>query len=112
MSSEAARNLKDFLLQYNKISESCFSRCINTFGQRDMTLHEIHCSDLCVSKHTQLNLKVMSVYVEVQPQIVQKRIEEMNKNQQASDAQSIPVSDSSQTEVGSETIGQEATETS
>ncbi|XP_054271958.1 mitochondrial import inner membrane translocase subunit Tim9 [Macrosteles quadrilineatus] len=85
--SDPLRNFKDFLLQYNRISESCFLRCINTFGQRDMTFEEINCSDACVQKHTKLNLKVMQVYVEVQPQIVQKRIEEMNKTQQVAAGQ-------------------------
>lgn len=34
---------------------------------------------MCTKKHVNVNHKVMQVYIEVQPQIVNKRIEEMNK---------------------------------
>jgi len=67
-----------------------------------MTLQEANCAELCVKKHTQLNFKVMSVYVEIQPQIVQKRIEEMNKAQQGVEAQepvSPPAEESETTQV-------------
>lgn len=47
----------------------------------------MNCSDLCVKKHTQLNFKVMSVFVEIQPKIVQKRLEEMNKAQLVAEEQ-------------------------
>lgn len=39
-----------------------------------------------MKKFTQLNFKVMSVYVEVQPLIVEKRLQDMN-NQQSSVSQ-------------------------
>lgn len=44
---------------------------------------QIQCVDLCCNKHVRVNHKIMGVYMEVQPFIIQKRIEEMEKlNQQ------------------------------
>ena len=40
---------------------------------------QIQCVDRCCNKHVRVNHKVMAVYMEVQPFIVQKRIEEMEK---------------------------------
>lgn len=72
---------QDFLLQYNKMSETCFLHCINTFRQRETTTEERQCVDLCTTKYGRVNQKIITVYIEVQPQIVNKRIEEMNKMQ-------------------------------
>lgn len=81
MDSVSLRNFQDFLLQYNKMSETCFLRCINTFRERETTTDERQCVDLCTTKYGRVNQKIITVYVEVQPQIVNKRIEEMNKLQ-------------------------------
>lgn len=35
--------------------------------------------DLCTTKNVRVNHKIMGVYMEVQPLVVQRRIEEMNK---------------------------------
>lgn len=62
--------------------------------------------DLCTTKYGRVNQKIITVYVEVQPQIVNKRIEEMNKMQadlayqgqteseQAANAQQLPIEQS------------------
>ncbi|XP_071449399.1 mitochondrial import inner membrane translocase subunit Tim10B [Hetaerina americana] len=75
------RNFKDFLQLYNQMSELCFNRCVYTFGGRDLTREEAHCAEICASKHVKINHKSMAVYMEVQPLIVNKRIEEMNEAQ-------------------------------
>ncbi|XP_046404629.1 mitochondrial import inner membrane translocase subunit Tim10 B isoform X2 [Ischnura elegans] len=75
------RNFKDFLQLYNQMSELCFNRCVYTFGGRELTREEATCTELCVSKHVKVNHKSMAVYMEVQPLIVNKRIEEMNEAQ-------------------------------
>ncbi|XP_032778372.2 mitochondrial import inner membrane translocase subunit Tim10 B [Daphnia magna] len=76
---DALRNFKDFLLVFNTMSETCFTRCVNTFQTRELTEDEDRCVELCSNKNIRVNHKVMSVYMEVQPLIVQKRIEEMEK---------------------------------
>ena len=39
----------------------------------------MNCVDICTNKHVRVNHKMMSVYMEVQPLIMQKRMEEMEK---------------------------------
>lgn len=75
--------LKDFLMAYNRISETCFLHCVNHLSDRDLSQDETKCVDMCTKKHVNVNHKIMQVYVEVQPQIVNKRMEDMTKQQQA-----------------------------
>ncbi|XP_057371047.1 mitochondrial import inner membrane translocase subunit Tim10 B-like [Daphnia carinata] len=76
---DALKNFKDFLLVFNTMSETCFTRCVNTFQTRELTEDEDRCVELCSNKNIRVNHKVMSVYMEVQPLIMQKRMEEMEK---------------------------------
>lgn len=39
--------------------------------------------DRCVGKHVSVNHKIMSVYAEIQPIYMQKRIDEMNRQIEA-----------------------------
>lgn len=82
------RNFRDFLLVFNQISETCFRRCANTFLTRDITPNEDLCIKNCTEKHVNANHKIMELYVEIQPVLVRKRIEEMNDTQAAIMAQS------------------------
>lgn len=82
------RNFRDFLLVFNQISETCFRRCANTFLTRDITPNEDLCIKNCTEKHVNTNHKIMELYVEIQPVLVRKRIEEMNNTQAAIMAQS------------------------
>jgi len=77
MDGQSLRNLRDFLQLYNRISETCFSQCISSLHQRDMQEDEIACVARCADKHVNANQKIMSVFMEVQPQIVAKRVEKM-----------------------------------
>ncbi|XP_012264047.2 mitochondrial import inner membrane translocase subunit Tim10 B [Athalia rosae] len=81
------RNFKDFLLLYNQISDTCFRRCTNTFNSRDISLDEEACISNCVQKHINANHKIMEVYVQVQPILVNKRIKEMNAAAEAQQQQ-------------------------
>lgn len=38
-----------------------------------------NCVELCVRKHVKVNHKIMGVFMELQPLIVSKRMEEMNQ---------------------------------
>lgn len=114
MDSVSLRNFQDFLLQYNKMSETCFLHCVNTFRQRETTAEERQCVDLCTTKYGRVNQKIITVYVEVQPQIVNKRIEEMNKMQadlasQAQTASEQPASSQQTTAVQNVSVSQEQT---
>lgn len=79
MEQNALRNFKDFLSLYNYMSHSCFEHCVNNFYSRDLASDEETCVELCVRKHVKVNHKVMGVFMELEPVIRNKRIEEMNQ---------------------------------
>ncbi|XP_011700196.1 PREDICTED: mitochondrial import inner membrane translocase subunit Tim10 B isoform X1 [Wasmannia auropunctata] len=75
------RNFKDFLLLYNQISEMCFKKCANTFLSREITSDEDLCVSNCAQKYIHANHKIMEIFMEVQPVMVRKRMEEINTAQ-------------------------------
>uniref|UniRef100_T1JAV5 Mitochondrial import inner membrane translocase subunit n=1 Tax=Strigamia maritima TaxID=126957 RepID=T1JAV5_STRMM len=82
MEDVALRNFRDFLTIYNQMTELCFSRCVDSLNYRQLSPDEVSCVDKCASKHVNINHRMMSIYMEVQPQIVSRRIEEMNQQNQ------------------------------
>lgn len=80
------RNLRDFLVLYNRISETCFKRCTTTFASRDLTSDEDECVKNCVEKHIHANHRIMEIFMEIQPLLVQKRMAEINNAQAALEA--------------------------
>ncbi|KZC07187.1 Mitochondrial import inner membrane translocase subunit Tim9 B, partial [Dufourea novaeangliae] len=72
---------KDFLLLYNQISETCFKRCLNTFISREVSAEEDICVSKCLQKHVRANHKMMEIFMEVQPVLIQKRLEEVQQAQ-------------------------------
>ncbi|KAG7209048.1 hypothetical protein KM043_015207 [Ampulex compressa] len=91
------RNFRDFLLLYNQISETCFKKCTNTFASREIEEDEEVCVKNCVEKHVHANHKIMEVYMEVQPIMVRRRIDEMNAAQEALEAQAKEQQETDQT---------------
>ncbi|KAM7362944.1 translocase of inner membrane 9b [Cochliomyia hominivorax] len=86
------RNLKDFLTLYNKVTELCFTRCVDNFNERDLAEHETTCVNRCVNKFAQFNQTMMQVYVEVQTNINVKRMQELEslqKEQQEQNSSNI-----------------------
>ncbi|XP_005188130.2 mitochondrial import inner membrane translocase subunit Tim10B [Musca domestica] len=75
------RNLKDFLTLYNKVTELCFNRCVDNMNERDLAKHEETCVNRCVNKFALFNQNMMKVYVEVQSEINQKRLQEIEEGQ-------------------------------
>lgn len=71
------RNLRDFLLVYNRMTEICFQRCTNNFNYRNLTMDEEHCVDSCAGKLIRSNHRLMGTYVKLMPAMVQRRMEEM-----------------------------------
>nr|CAD7453547.1 unnamed protein product [Timema tahoe] len=86
MDYAALRNFKDFLQVYNIMSEVCFLRCVSTLSNRDISAEEAQCVSLCTDKYVNMNNKLMQVYMEVQPIIMNKRMEEMSKLQESQQA--------------------------
>ncbi|XP_058831796.1 mitochondrial import inner membrane translocase subunit Tim10B [Topomyia yanbarensis] len=75
------RNLKDFLGLYNKVTELCFTSCVDNFFGRDLTPDEIRCTENCVGKFTNVNQRLMQVYVGVQGKINERRMVEFEAQQ-------------------------------
>ncbi|XP_043224121.1 mitochondrial import inner membrane translocase subunit Tim10B-like isoform X3 [Amphibalanus amphitrite] len=64
---------------YNRISETCFTQCISSLLERDVQSDEVACVQRCADKHINSNQKIMQVFMEVQPQVVAKRMEKMEQ---------------------------------
>uniref|UniRef100_A0A182NJW6 Peptidase S1 domain-containing protein n=1 Tax=Anopheles dirus TaxID=7168 RepID=A0A182NJW6_9DIPT len=75
------RNIKDFLQLYNKITDMCFNSCVDNLFGRDLTREEISCADNCVLKFTNVNQRLLGVYVGVQGDINQRRMAEVEAQQ-------------------------------
>ncbi|CAN9501881.1 unnamed protein product [Ophioblennius macclurei] len=71
------RNLRDFLLVYNRMTEICFQRCSSNFNYRNLTMDEERCVDNCAGKLIRSNHRLMNTYVQLMPRMVQRRMEEM-----------------------------------
>ncbi|XP_073335632.1 mitochondrial import inner membrane translocase subunit Tim10 B [Pagrus major] len=71
------RNLRDFLLVYNRMTETCFQRCTSNFNYRNLTMDEERCVDSCAGKLIRSNHRLMGTYVQLMPRMVQRRMEEM-----------------------------------
>ncbi|XP_078079014.1 mitochondrial import inner membrane translocase subunit Tim10 B [Mustelus asterias] len=70
------RNLRDFLLVYNKMTESCFNKCVTNINYRNTTRTEENCVNNCAGKLIHTNHRLMSAYVQLMPTIVQRRVSE------------------------------------
>uniref|UniRef100_A0A665TW97 Mitochondrial import inner membrane translocase subunit n=1 Tax=Echeneis naucrates TaxID=173247 RepID=A0A665TW97_ECHNA len=77
------RNLRDFLLVYNRMTEICFQRCTSNFNYRNLTMDEERCVDSCAGKLIRSNHRLMGTYVQLMPRMVQRRMEEMETSAQA-----------------------------
>lgn len=71
------RNLKDFLLVYNRMTEICFQRCGSNFNYRNLTMDEERCLDNCAGKLIRSNHRLMNTYVQLMPKMVQRRMDEL-----------------------------------
>ncbi|KAA0703957.1 Mitochondrial import inner membrane translocase subunit [Triplophysa tibetana] len=71
------RNLRDFLLVYNRMTEICFQRCTSNFNYRNLTMDEERCAESCAGKLIRTNHRLMGTYVQMMPAMVQKRMQEM-----------------------------------
>ncbi|XP_068122562.1 mitochondrial import inner membrane translocase subunit Tim10 B [Hyperolius riggenbachi] len=73
------RNLRDFLMVYNKMTEMCFTRCAKNLNYRTLTMDEEKCLDSCASKLIRSNHRLMGAYVRLMPAVVTRRMEDMEK---------------------------------
>ncbi|KAF2356027.1 Tim10-like [Trinorchestia longiramus] len=60
------KQFRDFLTQYNKLSEDCFKHCIWDFTSRTIKNQENACVTNCVEKYTKVTQRVMERFQELQ----------------------------------------------
>lgn len=83
------RNLRDFLLVYNRMTEICFQRCSSNFNYRNLTMDEERCVDNCAGKLIRSNHRLMGTYVQLMPRMVQRRLDEMESKAKAAEAAAL-----------------------
>ena len=68
MSSSDAeiKQFKDFILNYNKLSEMCFMDCVHDFTFREVSKKELSCSENCFDKFVKLNNRISQRFQEIQ----------------------------------------------
>lgn len=69
------QDFRDFLLIYNRMTEMCFKQCVNNLNYRELTNDESVCVERCVSKSISVNHKMMSIYMEVQPEFINRSLQ-------------------------------------
>jgi len=108
VTEDGLRNMKDFLLTYNKLSEKCFKDCIINLNNRSLTDEEGLCAEVCVTKAMNLNHRSMQVYLVEQPKITQKKVEEAeqqaNKIMEGLKSQGYNIENMSETELAAAAI--------
>ncbi|GAB0092931.1 mitochondrial import inner membrane translocase subunit Tim10B [Sergentomyia squamirostris] len=82
------RNFKDFLSLYNRLSEHCFTKCVDNFYSRKISPAENICVDNCIGKFTKTNQKILGVFIECQQEINARRVAELEASQASIQANS------------------------
>jgi len=60
------KQFRDFLVQYNKLSENCFRHCALDMTVRTVRGAEDSCITNCVEKYTKVTQRVMDRFTEIQ----------------------------------------------
>ena len=72
--SEQIKSYKDFLTNYNKLSELCFNDCIWDFTTEKIWKGEKNCSLNCAEKFLKATQEILPRYMELQTLAVQKAL--------------------------------------
>ena len=63
-SSEKIKNYKNFLTNYNKLSESCFNDCISDFTTEKIWKGEKNCTLKCAEKNFKGSHEILTKFME------------------------------------------------
>jgi len=58
--------LKEFLMQYSKLTEICFMDCVTDFTGRSIKSNEERCALTCTEKYLKLNQRISQRFQEYQ----------------------------------------------
>ena len=64
--SDQIKQFKDFILNYNKLSEICFMDCVHDFTQRNVSSKEETCANNCFDKFLKMNQRISQRFQELQ----------------------------------------------
>lgn len=65
-SADTMKQFKEFILNYNKLTDQCFSDCIFDFTSRSILAKEDTCSTNCVEKYLKMNQRISQRFQEFQ----------------------------------------------
>ncbi|XP_078485985.1 mitochondrial import inner membrane translocase subunit Tim10 B-like [Ciona intestinalis] len=77
--SSQLRNIKDFLIIYNSLTERCFTRCVTNMNHRYPTKEETSCIHNCAERFQKGNQRFMKQFMKMTPEMVQRRNEDAMK---------------------------------
>lgn len=60
------KQFKDFITNYNKLTDQCFSDCIFDFTGRSVSSKEETCATNCVEKYLKMNQRISQRFQEAQ----------------------------------------------
>ena len=66
MDADQIRTFKDFMANYNKLSEICFSDCVWDFTTRKVLNGESNCALNCAEKYLKMNQRISTRFQEFQ----------------------------------------------
>ncbi|XP_017782384.1 PREDICTED: mitochondrial import inner membrane translocase subunit Tim9-like [Nicrophorus vespilloides] len=64
--ADQIRTFKEFLINYNKVSELCFTDCVNDFTSRNVKGKEEKCAYTCMEKFLKTNQRISQRFSEFQ----------------------------------------------
>ncbi|WAR00259.1 T10B-like protein [Mya arenaria] len=74
-----ARNMKDFLELYNRLTERCFNQCVVNFNSRSLSEYENSCVEQCAGRYVKYNQRLMTTFVDIQSTKQEAIIKEMER---------------------------------
>ncbi|XP_054156782.1 mitochondrial import inner membrane translocase subunit Tim9-like [Oppia nitens] len=66
--ADQIKQFKDFILNYNKLSEICFTDCVHDMTLRTVTTKEEQCANNCFDKFLKMNQRISQRFQEIQLQ--------------------------------------------
>ena len=78
--SDQIKTFKDFLSNYNKLSELCFTDCVWDFTTRKVSKGEDSCALNCAEKFLKANQRISTRFVEFQMIANENTIASLNKS--------------------------------
>lgn len=80
MDLEQIRTIKDFMSNYNKLSEICFRDCVWDFTGRSVSRQESTCALNCAEKYLKLNQRISTRFQEFQMIANENAVAQMTKS--------------------------------